>query len=474
LRYSPLLLFSFLLSTSSSLSAQIAISDCGQGFDTLSGELKNTPFKRYYCDTKNVKNNIEEVKIIHNYIDLIQLLNISYNKDILKNHFIQKLIHNPYINQYTITLAYYASRDLYENYIKEKEYSPDFNITNIEKYGNSYIQSVRSGGQHLILYHIQTKSKREYELILKRVNKKINSIKALKEYLSKLSSENIVIKEYFSKNLLGTPVNTLNESFQQSDYFKTLVEEKPVPYRYLLNYYKTSSQKTKEEENRLKIQKLFEIQFFINSYNYFRHNNTQFPNISEKKKMILHQKISSLKHILAKTIQQEEFTDINLSASYKELPSRHTAYATLKTFTLNKENITLQLENIHEKTNPKKDIKLTLTTKIDIKNHGKVTRLENQLAVTFNNHHEQIKQTKILFDSYVNFPSLRFKNIQNNYGIIQFSFPFNKYTQEKEIKGSGIIKQAFCGYDLNTQGIMTIYCKNIKYADIKIELVHEQ
>jgi hypothetical protein len=453
----------------------MAINDCGQGFDTLSGKLKNTPFKKYYCDTRTIKDDKEKIKIIHNYIDLIQLLNISYNKKIFKNHFIQKLMYNPYINQYTITLAYYESKDLYENYIKEKEFSPDFNSTNEEKYGNSYIQSVQSGGEHLILYHIQTNSQREYELILKKLNKKINNKKLLKNFLTTFSPEKIVIKEYFSKNLLGTPVNTLNESFRQSNYFKTLVEERPVPYRYLLNYYETSPHNDKEVENRLNIQKLFKIQSFINNYNYFRHNSEQFPNISNKKKIDLHQKISTLKQVLAKTIQQEQFFDINLSStSCKGLPSRHTAYATLKTLTLDEENISLQLKNIHEKIDPQKKIKLILTTKIDIKNHGKVTRLENRLTVIFNNQQEETKQTKILFDSYVNFPSLRFKNIQNNYGTVQFSFPFTKYTQEKEIKGNGILKQAFCGYDLNTQGIMNIYCKNIKYTDIKIELVHEQ
>ena len=202
-------LISLSLCTITSLYAIPNLESCGLGYNSLEGELKQSPFPKIKCKITNKTTSYKEnIKIIKNYNELFQFINTPENKKFFDNYWTKKLLDNPYINDYTITLAVFEQYTLYQNKCLNK-LSP--NEQNLSKtiYGDSYIKSVDAGGKHLILYHIQTHSRNEYTKLLKKLKKAVKTTHTLQTYLREQESK-IIYKEYFSKNLSAIPAADLN------------------------------------------------------------------------------------------------------------------------------------------------------------------------------------------------------------------------------------------------------------------------
>ena len=384
-------------------------------------------------------------------------------------------MNNPYINRYTITIAVAETNYLYEAYLKS--HSRFYETNNTKRFGDSYISAVQTGGKHLILYHIQTLGEAAYEKMLHKLQKYTGNIKDLEAFLQKIPSDDITIKEYFTKELSGIPTEDLAESFQQTQYFEKLLHQRAVPLHYRLHRYplhEDSNRTLLRDKVISRIDTLLHMQYTLNGYHYFRHHPDQFAKVSGEEARKLYQTFEKYKIDIAQSMQQENLPLDTITADPVTLPERDKACGGIRIKEIKPENIHFNIDTKALKPDGKSNIRFDLSTTLDIQNHGKLTRTKTKLTVSINKLlHETRTKTKILFDTYIDFPSLRFQNIQNNYGSIAFALPFDKYTQEKTIQGSGIIQHARCGYDLSSTGMMKVYCKDITYKKIKIELINE-
>ena len=464
-----------LLSVASYSMADISNADCGLGYDTLLGEKRPSPFQKVYCDIRELhETQHSAIQIVHDYRDIIKLLKIAYNEKFFKNYFVQKLMNNTNINRYTITIAVVENQNIYENYIQH--HTDEQNVSN-HSYGDCYIASVKNGGMHLLLYHIQTEAEYEYHKIFKKLTRENLTVRHLQKFLQSLPPEKISVREYFSKGLGGIPTQELAESFQHEAYFKDLLEKNALPYRYTLQKYRLyDNNQTKQRRKKLisEIDTILQMQYNINSYRYYRLHEAQFQKIPKAQELALFNSINRYKDIIAHTIQQHNLSIKETNSTICPLPERYNACAGIKKEQIKPETISFKINKFPLKPDTNNTITFTLTDKLDIQNRGKITRSKIKLSVRIGTKfHEETQKTKLLFDSYVDFPSLRFKNIKNNYGKITFTLPFNRYTQQKEIQGNGIIQKAQCGYDLSATGIMKVFCKDIKFSPIVLETANE-
>ena len=465
-----------LLTAASYSTVNISNADCGLGYDTYLGEKRPSPFQKVYCDIRELhekENSI--IKVVQDYRDIIKLLKIPYNAKFFKNYFVQKLMNNTDINRYTITIAVVESQDIYENYIRN--YTNEHNISS-HVYGDAYIVSVKNGGIHLLLYHIQTKENYEHKAVLKKLGKQKLTMPRLQTFLKHLPPEQITISEYFSKGLNAIPTQDLTESFQHETYFDDIVKKNALPYRYTLKKYKLpENNQTAQDKVKLSdtIDIILQMQYNINSYRYYRLHEVQFQKIPKTQALKLFNTINRYKDMIAHTLQQPNILPTQeINSTISPLPTRYNACAGTKKVQIKPETITFEIGEFSLKPNPDTKITLALSNKFDIQNHGKIIRSEIKFSVNIGTaFHKEIKKTHILLDSYVDFPSLLFTNIKNNYGQITLTLPFSRYTQQQEVQGNGIIQKARCGYDLSAKKVMKVYCKDIKFNPIILETVNE-
>ena len=469
-----------LILISNLFSDKIQNTDCGSGYDSLKGIIKDSPFNPPYCDTRSVNTEKKTLLIIINNLnELFEKIEIPKTEKFFKNYIVQKILNNPHLNRYTITILYYERQDCFETFLKNKNI--DANTTNIKKYGDSYIEKIKNGGKHIVLFHIPTNSGKSYTDIYKKIKKNLITLKTFEQYIKKLStSNNIIIKEYFSKELEAIPTTELTEIFHQTNYFDDLIKTHPIPYQYHIKAYKLPV-----DQNRSNLRKylsdnlstLFNIQYQLNNYRYFRHHADQFKPIDNNTSIALQtlsQTYTKIMHHKTKrtNIYKKDLNNATISRIDQILPEQYKAYAGNEIISLPPAQLSLTIPNFNDKINPNKVFKIEIQSKIDIQNKGKLARIKNIIKFHDNKLSEQKKEIKILCDTYVNYPDLKFKNISNNYGSLLLTLPFSKYTQYQKIKGTGIIKNAICGYDLHTDKTLHVLCKDIEYTPIEISFEH--
>jgi hypothetical protein len=114
--------------------------------------------------------------------------------------------------------------------------------------------------------------------------------------------------------------------------------------------------------------------------------------------------------------------------------------------------------------------------KIQIQNNGKIILLTWIKTVKESDKliHKE-KNSKIIFDSYINFKGLKASHIKgNSIGTISFNTKFDSYEKNRCLQGQGIIESADCGYQITDKnGTLEIGCNNIKLKKLDIKFEHE-
>jgi len=476
-------LFFSLLLLSGILYADISIKNdkCGYGYDSYEGTIKKTPFFKPKCTTL-VQNSNHKLKLIR-ITDLQYLfkhLGITKNRQFFNNHFVKKIFDNPHINSYTLTYMIYQDITVFKKVLQNDKI--EFDLHNpgfLSEFGDSYIKEVKSGGEHILFFHILTDSLLEYEKSKKTMKRSLRNIEEFKRAIEKVSkNQQVVVKELFTKSLDFIPQNELSNSFTSLKNFEKMIKKNSIPYKYSTQPYldlNTTLIEEKKRDLQKKIDDILLIKSELNDYNYYRHNPELFLPIDTNNSRYI-RKIYEKNKELLKHVRQNPtiFTELNTTLPKKELPIRYKASRLDQTINLNPQYITLNTKESVTKIKPDKKIKIYLLSKLDIQNKGQLLRIKNTIICETDGKRYKKTDTGILFDTYVNFSGLRFESILNDYGTTMLSLPFNKYEQFIDTEGVGIIDKANCGYEISEKNELKISCKNIIYKPIRLKFVHEE
>ncbi len=454
---------------------------CGYGYNTYEGIIKESPFSKPKCITL-AQNSNRKIKLIQitNLKHLFKHLSIPQNKQFFNNYFVKKIFDNPHINSYTLTYMIYQDITVFKTVIQNDKIDLNYEDQDfIKKFGDSYIKEVKSGGEHIVFFHILTDSLLEYKKSKKTLKRSLGSLKKFQKAIENISKKHhIVVKEFFTKPLEFIPANELSQTFISFDNFTKFIKKNNIPYKFTIAKYQDLNTTSIEENKKILqtiINNLLSIKYRLNNYNYYRHNLDLFLPLDENRSRKIRTTYTKYKNLL-KDIQQNptNFTELNTTIPKEELPKRYKASTLQQTITIKPQSLTLSTEELIPKVQPQKNIKIYLQSKLDIQNHGQLLRIINTLSYKIEDKKYTKTDTRLLFDTYVNFSGLRFESILNDYGTATLSVAFNKYEQYINIEGAGIIDKADCGYEVTTNNKLKISCKNIKYKPIKIKFIHEE
>ncbi len=464
------------LLTATMLMAELSTADCAKGYDTINGMIKPSAFADPICKTSATNRpKSVSVRTIKNFDQIFDLMKVPKTNRFFRDPLVRKIVDNGYINHYTITIAYYEVQDLFTTSLTDTKLAC---APSSAKCGDAYIESVRTGARHLILYHIITHSSRAYHSASHALDKTIGNIEELEEILSHLAQKyEIRIKEYFTPGIDAVTTSELQESFQQPRYFDRLVATDAIPYRYIIRSYPNMSDENiskRREMIKNRIHAVLNGYMRYNDYRYYRRASEEFRPLDQAAKRKLCEDAESLSGLLQKSSKRgmdREVCDAieNVTLS---IPGRYTAALPDQDhIRITPQQIDLAIKNFAGKISPETSIQLTLQSRLDLQNHGKILRLSNLLSIQKQGKRYHATNKRILFDTYVDYPGLRFEAIQNSYGELSASFPFDRYIQKRESKGRGIIDSAQCGYRLDTNGTLHASCK-IKFKPVDIQFRH--
>ena len=445
---------------------KITLEMCGYGIDTLSGKLTHTPFSNIRCKIIPKEYLTERFILVDDLATLFKLLRIPENKQFFKNYFVRKIFNNPRLNRYTITLAHFLEKEMYKNQCTNTLPS-DFNAT--ADYGDAYIQSVKSGAQMLTLYHIPTHARTEYEKVKKTLLKllKKKDTKQLQNYLARKNT--IRYKTYFSEQLPLTPAIDITQSFSQKSDFLEAATHSPYPFAYQTIFYEPEKEKAAHTRLHEVILLALQIKMAQNNCLYYRTHPEEFENDSNKTARYfacrrLENELSHLMHTYTSTNPPD----------MPVLPKRHKGFTGTKKIKIPSDTIRLRLETPFTKIDSKKRLTIRLNTNLSILHRHQLVRLATTLKANLERYQNDKKHTQIICDNYVNFRATQFSDIDNRFGTLAITFKYNHYHNEQKITGTGLIKEAVCGYRTDGKGVFDIYCKDIVYKRINLKVKSEE
>jgi len=418
----------------------------GLEYDTNTAEIKTSPFTDF--EVKTLSNQEIEHKIVQikNFEALLDALNIEKTFSVLKHKKIKKLLSNTNINNYTLTYLIYNKVTNFKSVLISRE---DCNAT--------YIDAIDIGGEFIALIHIKTNSVNEYKKI-KKMKFSWNNINKFEKELDKYSDA-VTFKNIITADETIFPANTLKTLIENAKTFSKDIKNHEVPYRVHL----------KNDTNKTSIKPYLEALQAVNNLEFIRRNPEQFP----KSKDNLQSKIIS-RHLT--NITEEKIKILEQILNKINYPKRYNAYTNNICTTIPVLNLTSKKI---EKKYPKILEDTVLSVKYDfiiqIQNRGKVVLLKWIKTVKESNKliHKEAN-SKIIFDSYINFKDLKASHINgNNIGSISFKTKFDSYEKNRYLKGQGIIEGADCGYKIiDKNGTLEIECNNIKLKKLDIKFEH--
>jgi hypothetical protein len=426
--------------------------EVGLLFDCNGSILKTSPYTDF--EVKTVVSNkkaIKKIVQIKNFKELIQELKIEKSFRNFKNKKIKKLLSDTNINNYTLTYLIYVKKTNFERKLH----------TDIKDCNSTYINSIDIGGEFIALIHIKTKSQNEY--------KKIKKIKLTWQNLDKI--------EEIAKTNMVTFKNILitDGTFVSANNLKTLIKNAKSFSNDILHHevpYFVQTNKNIEDTNQSSINSYLKALQTINNLEYIRRNQKEFSKENNNTTpTIVGKKIAEL-------LTQQKMEEVDEIVKKVVYPKRFNAY---------NENLSTQIDKINlpskkiERKYPKilEDVNISVNYNFDIKirNRGKVVLLQWIKTVKIANKiiHEE-ENSKILFDSYINFKNLKASQFKgNNIGSIVFENKFDAYEKNSTINGNGIIDSANCSYKIVDQnGTLEIECNNIKLKKLDIKFEHEE
>ncbi len=464
---------------------QISNDACGKGYDTISGEIRQSPFERRDCQTSVAKSPIHQmIGIVENYDQLFKWIGIPCNKAFFQHSLVRRLLENSNINPYTVTIALIEQRDLFDtscnNTVHLSKKSDQSHIYHL--YGDAYISHVMTGGRDVILYHIQTPSLKTKKSVLKQFAGEPLTKKMLKRKLTYMAQKYpIVIKEYFSEFLHGVPASDINESLHHTAYFENITRSNGKPYRYMITHYRRYPDQNLSEKTKIlqkEIDTILKNTYAYNAYHYYRHHQKDFLRITPQKRRELNSLSERSQRMINRLFSGEwpGHIDINSSEEMEALiPNRYKSpLPKSNNQKVPSQNITFKIEDFAKIIAPKESLYFQFDVMVDIQNQGKLVRITKTLIVKRNNKTYNKSDKQILYDAYVDFPGIRFAALSQNYGSCNQRIHFDKYTKSFPLKCSGIVGKAYCQYSLAANGVLSLSCQAEKIASPEITFIHEE
>ncbi len=430
-------------------------SQIGLGYDTNKSEIKTSPFTDFEIKTvpkQDVKQKIVQIK---SFEELLYEIDIEKTLSILKNKKIKKLLSNSHINDYTLTYLIYNRVTNFESSIKIDK----------QNCNATYIDTIDIGGEFIALIHIKTKSSNDY--------KKIEKIKVSWENINKFEKELKIISTTHTvtfKNIITAddtifPANNLKTLIQNAKTFTRDIKNHEVPYEIHLE----------NNTNQTSIKPYLEALQAVNNLEYIRRNTEQF---SYDKNSITPTIQSKNISKLFRNITNETMNILQTMVKQINYPKRHNAFTNdipteIPAINLPSKIIEKKYPKILENT----ILSVNYDFKIEVLNSGKIVLLKWIKTVKEASkliHKEE--NSKILFDSYINFKDLKATHIAgNNFGSMSFNTKFDSYEKSKSLQGVGIIDSADCGYKIIDQnGTLEIGCENIILKKLDIKFKHQE
>ena len=415
----------------------------GLGYDTNTTEITVSPFTDFEVKTVPFQEIEQKIVQIKNFEELLDELSIEKTFSILKHKKIKKLLSNTNINNYTVTYLIYNRVTKFKSTLLTNE---DSNTT--------YINSIDIGGEFIALIHIKTKSQNEYN----KMKKMKFSWKNI-EKIEKLS-DTITFKNIITADETIFPANNLKTLIQNAKTFSNDIKNHEVPYKVYLE----------NDTNKTDIKPYLDALLAINNLEFIRRNHEQF---SKNEDAIQNQNI--VKYI--KNISKDKIYILENILKQITYPKRHSAYSNSIDMTISSLNLPVnEIKKKYPKILEDMILSVNYDFKIQIQNSGKVILLKWIKTVKESNNiiHKE-ENSKIIFDSYINFKDLKATHIKgNSIGIISFKTKFDAYEKNRCLKGQGIIESADCGYKvIDKNGTLEIGCTNIKLKKLDIKFKHE-
>ena len=469
---------------------------CGSSLSLLEGVINSSPFTTDCLQSPVQYAPVIKAVKIESLEQLIDYLGLEKNLFLFQIPFIRKLLRDENFNAYTISILLYIKIPEYQERVDQNAtQSLDLMIKQIGKkrfqkqFGEGYLSAVQRGREFIGIIHIRTKSANDYQKIDEKIEHTLHEYNSdkLEKTLIEISADHIMnIKNYLSDEcqipaatdpiaLLKSAKTFLLSKCISSDIVKTKMELFPIG-------------NIKELKKALKAQTdLIEVflkcKRKINSLRYIEKHPEEFKGIPDLETYDrLSSSIMSIENSIIKRhldINESKRTLIaclnypNSLLRYKNLipqkaislPKREFA------FILKKHNDLFRIVGL------KKKLDYHYKATIDITKNGKVLILNELHTLLFNNSEIfRQKNAHILFDTYVNFPGLRFKRINSvKFGTLKFSFDYDRFSQFSKINGSSVIDKAECGYEVeDSNGTLKFICKEITFKPLSISFKHEE
>jgi len=426
--------------------------ECGQGISTKDYQTFPTPIKNSYCKNKRVNQNvIEKIVKIKNYQDLFQQIGIKNFYALQKSKKSKKFLQDMSLNDYTHTYL------LYKKVVNFTDTLETLNENNLTK--KNFITEIKRGGEFISLIHIHTNSSNDYKRLDKTLKR--NFITALNKVNK---THQVSIKSYTTEGLKLIPSSDLSEHMKNFKNFEKNIKGEAQTIN-LSTYYNS-------QEN---LEDILKNYYYKNNLHYIKTHPEEFKETNSSYARVYH----DITQTLAK-IERNKNIHNTIMIEKLQLPKRYSASLDIAPIQFPSFSYFIKNENI-KKNYPRIDgtiqFNFLLHIREDIKRDGKVIIETVNATIKANNALlAKEENSHIKLDTFINYPKLYFNNIKkNNIGTIEETYTFESYSQEKKIKGTGIIKEAICGYELNPiNQKLKFGCKEIKLNPLQIEFKHNE
>lgn len=483
----PILSICLTLFVTAGSALQITNDACCKGYDTISGEIRQSPFKDGHCRTSVVKQPLtRKIGIVKNYRRLFTWIGIPFDKSFFQHTLVRKLLENHNINPYTVTIALIEQKDLFDTACQGTvAVKHELDRNNFyQRYGDAFISHIMTGGRDIILYHIATPSEESKKRLLREFKQKPLSKKIFEKKLMHLKEKYTIIpKEYFSDFLDGIPAADLNESLHHTTYFEKIADTSAKPYRYVItrNHRQPDENVTGEKRQFTKeIETILDQVYAFNAYHFYRHHQQDFYPLKPQICRTLNRLSQQIENRLSRLYNAREINITDLHRSEDKdiialLPKRYqTPLPKSQKLHIPAQHITFELDDFSDIIAPETMLHFQLNTIIDKQNHGKMLRITHTIHIQIGDRTYKKSHKQILYDTYVDFPGLRFASLSQNYGSCTKDTAFDKYEKSFSFQCRGLIEKASCQYRLDTDGRLSLTCNIEKIKSPRIKYLHEE
>lgn len=390
---------------------------------------------------------------VDSFQKLFELLRIDAAYLLTNDRYINSLLDNPYINDYTTTYLLQINVNPYSVHAKLK-----FPL----KENLSFVSSIDYGKSYIILIHVQSKSQLEQTYLEKKL-KHITQIDKYLALLREIPTENITIKSYPIPQLNSITIDTIEAiKSLRNDLQNNMNYDQP----YWMNFNRQVSD--------IHSSNYFELLYTQNNINYIMKHPNQFKDINStslyQSKLKIDKKITTYIRTHDQQFIKDNIKPLLPLRFSGFIPNEPINLPTIDHLTSNNE-----LVKRLSKIDPTKRLKTTYTLKIENDTSGQFIKLHWERRVYLDGELIQnSKNVKILFDTFTSQKNTKISAIKSEtYGFIEWTTQFDKFSKNEKVLGNGMVESADCSYhnsDLN--GTIDLECKNIKLKPIDIKFNH--